>query len=148
MTIREKLEADFLVSVKSRAMDRVGVLRMLKAAIQNKQIDSKEPLTDEQVLAILKSEMKKRKDSIEQFRAGNREDLAAKEVAEIAIIQEYLPAALSIEEVTAKVTDMVAGIPETERNFGKMMGMAMKLLGTSADGTMVQQVLKSLVEKK
>ena len=129
-----------------RAKDqlRLDVLRMMKSAVKLKEVEKMKALEENEVLAVLNTLVKQRKDSIEQFRKGGREELAQKEEAEIKIIQEYLPAAASEEDIQQAVA---AAIQETGAASMKDMGKVMKatlarLAGKSADGGRVSQLVK------
>jgi uncharacterized protein YqeY len=145
MTIAEKVEKDLVAAMKAREELRLSVLRMAKTALKNKQVELGKPLTDDQALAVLRTLVKQRRDSIEQFRKGGREDLASKEEAEAAILQSYLPAEASDEEISAAVA---AAIAETgasgPQDLGKVMKAAMaRLAGKNADGKRVNQMVRA-----
>jgi len=91
MTLQQRIEQDTVAAMKERAQARLDVLRMVKAAIKNKEIDKRSPLTDAEVLQTLTTLIKQRRDSIEQFTKGNRPELAEKEAAEIKVIEGYMP---------------------------------------------------------
>jgi hypothetical protein len=130
--------------MRSKDQLRLGVLRMMKAAVKNKEIDKMKALEEGEVISVLNTLVKQRKDSIEQFRKGGREELAQKEEAEIKIIEEYLPAAASDDDIRRAVED---AIQETGAASMKDMGKVMKaaiarLAGKSADGSRVSQFVK------
>lgn len=143
MGLRENIDADLKVALKSGAKEKVSTLRMLIAALKNKQIDKRRPLTDEEVIETVRSLIKQRKDSIEQFAKGGRQDLVEKETAEAAILEAYLPQQLSREEVEVMVR---AAIAETGAQGSKDMGKVMKALipkiGGRADGKLVSELVK------
>jgi uncharacterized protein len=145
MTVVEQVEKDLVAAMKAREELRLSCLRMTKAALKNKQIELGKPLTDDQAFAVLRTLVKQRRDSVEQFRKGGREDLATKEEAESEILQAYLPAEASDEEISAAVT---AAIEETgahgPQDLGKTMKAAMaRLAGKSADGKRVSQMVRA-----
>jgi uncharacterized protein len=145
MTIVEQVEKDLVGAMKAREALRLSVLRMMKAALKNKQIELSKPLGDEEAIAVLRTLLKQRRDSVEQFRKGGREDLASKEGAEIEIVQGYLPAAASDEEIAAAVE---AAIAETgaasAKDLGKVMKAAIaKLAGKNADGRRVNEIARA-----
>jgi uncharacterized protein len=144
MSLFAQIEKDFLEAYKTRAEEKVSLLRLLKAALKNEMIElKKSELADEEVIKILKREVKKHLDSIELFSKGNREELAAKEKAELAIIKTYLPAELSEVEIKAAVLEIIQELGGASGvQFGQVMGLAMKKLGSSADGTLVSKVVK------
>jgi hypothetical protein len=143
MGLREKIDADSKDALKSGAKDKVSTLRMLIAALKNKQIDKRRPLTEEEVVETVRSSIKQRKDSIEQFAKGGRQDLVDKETAEVAVLDAYLPQQLSREEVEAMVREAIA---ETGAQGSKDMGKVMKALipkiGGRADGKLVSELVK------
>ncbi len=99
MSLVEKIHEDMVGAMKQRAVDRLSTLRMVKAALKNKEIDQRSPVTDAQAVQVLTTLIKQRKDSIEQFTKGNRPELAEKEAAEIVVIEEYMPKAAGDEEL-------------------------------------------------
>ncbi|HUX10199.1 MAG TPA: GatB/YqeY domain-containing protein [Terriglobia bacterium] len=145
MTIVEQVEKDLVAAMKAREELRLSVLRMAKTALKNKQIELGKPLTDDEAFAVLRTLLKQRRDSVEQFRKGGREDLASKEEAESEILQAYLPAEASDEEIGAAVA---AAIEETgasgPQDLGKAMKAAMsRLAGKNADGKRVSQMVRA-----
>ena len=129
---------------RSKDQLRLSVLRMMKSAVKNKEVDKMKALEESEVFAVLNTLVKQRKDSVEQFRNGGREEMAQKEEAEIKIIEEYLPAAASEEDVRRAVEE---AIQETGAASMKDMGKVMKatlarLAGKSADGSRVSQLVK------
>jgi uncharacterized protein YqeY len=144
MGLRETLDADTKQAMKSGDKDKVSTLRMLTAALKNKQIDKKRVLTDEEVLESVRSLIKQRKDSVEQFAKGNRQDLVDKETAEIVVLEAYLPQQMPREEVEALVKKVVA---ETQasgaKDMGKVMKALMPLVSGRADGKLLSELVKS-----
>jgi hypothetical protein len=145
MSIVEQVEKDLVAAMKAREELRLSVLRMTKAALMNKKLELGKPPGDAEALAILRTLVKQRHDSVEQFRKGRRDDLADKEEAEIKIIEGYMPAGASEEEIDAAVA---AAIQETAatgaKDLGKVMKAAMaKLAGKSADGKQVNAKVRS-----
>jgi uncharacterized protein len=145
MTISEQVEKDLVAAMKAREELRLSVLRMAKTALKHKQVELGKALNDDEAIAVLRTLVKQRRDSVEQFRKGGREDLAAKEEAETEILQTYLPAEASDEDVGAAVA---AAITETgasgPQDLGKVMKVAMqKLAGKNADGKRVNQTVRA-----
>jgi uncharacterized protein YqeY len=144
MTLQEKFQSHLADAMRSKDQLRLSVLRMMKSAVKNKEVDKMKALEEGEVLAVLNTMVKQRKDSVEQFRKGGREELAQKEEAEIKIIEEYLPAAASDEDIQRAVEE---AIQETGAASMKDMGKVMKatmarLAGKSADGSRVSQLVK------
>ena len=145
MTLREKIISDMTASMKAQDAPRTSTLRMVKAAMQNRQIEKGGELDDEEMGKLLRSLLKQRRDSVEQYEKGGRQDLADKEKAEIEVIEAYLPQAASREEIEAAVA---AAVTETGANSMKDMGKVMKtvqaaLAGKNADGRMLSEIVKA-----
>ena len=145
MAIVEQIEKDLVAAMKAKEGLKLSVLRMAKAALMNKKIELGKPLGDPEALAVLRTLIKQRRDSVEQFRKGKRDDLADKEEAEIKIIEGYLPAGASEEEIDAAVA---SAIQETgasgAKDLGKVMKAAMaKLAGKSVDGKHVNEKVRA-----
>ena len=144
MTLTEKVAADLTTAMKARDAGRLSALRMLKAAIMNKGVEKGRDLDDAEVLQVVSSLVKQRRDSIEQFAKAGRTDLVDKETAEIAILEHYLPPAVSPQEIDAAVA---AAIAETgaasAKDIGKVMKAVMpKLAGKGADGKTINDIVR------
>lgn len=145
MSLSEQIEKDLVAAMKARQELKLSVLRMTKAALKNKQIEFGKPLEDTDTHAVLRTLVKQRRDSVEQFRKGGREDLATKEEAEIKIVESYLPAAATDEEIEAAVT---AALAETgaggPKDMGKLMKTVMaKFAGRNVDGKRVSERVRA-----
>lgn len=146
MSLKNTLDIHLKEAMKSRDEIRLGTLRMLKSALQNKAIELKvDSLEDEDILVVIRKELKKRQDSIEQYESAGRKELADKEKEEAAILEKYLPAMLSEDDV-AKIVDEV--IASGEENFGAIMKAVMAKSQGQADGKLVQQLVKQKLEKQ
>ncbi len=150
MKLRDQINADLTAAMKAKEPLRLSVLRMMKTAVKNKEIDIRKELDDAQVIQVLSSLIKQRKDSIAQFMAGNRQDLADKESAEIKVIETYLPAAVSNDEIEA-IVDQV--IRETGASSPKDIGSVMKecmarFAGKLVDGKTVNAAVRTRLDKK
>jgi uncharacterized protein YqeY len=150
MSLKEKIDLDLKNSMKSGDKTRLNAIRSIRASLLEKEVSirvaGKGVLSDEQEIEVLVSIAKKRRDAIEQFTAGNRPDLAATELAELTVIEEYLPEPVSDDDLRAIVEDIVAKTGATSmKDIGKVMGQAMKALKGKADGTKVQEIVKSLL---
>lgn len=155
--IGDKLGADIIAAMKAKEADKLTTLRLVKAALKSKEIDKREPLTDAEEQSILTTMLKQRRESVEQFTKGNRPELAAKEEAEIVLIDAYMPKAASEDDIRAIVTGAVTQI--TDDNGGtkpgpKDMGAVMKVAqqrilasGIRADGKMVSEIVKAELAK-
>lgn len=148
MTLKEKINADLLVAMKAKENSRLDALRMLKTAVMKFEVagDKKIEATDENVLQIIGKEVKQRKDSIDAYRKGGREDLAAKEEAEMKILQTYLPAQMSEEELKSLISQTISQTNATAKDFGKVMGAVMAQVKGKADGQTVTRLVKEILK--
>jgi uncharacterized protein YqeY len=142
--LRDQVNADISSAMKAKDAARLSALRMLKAAIMNKGVEKGRDLDDAEVLQVVSTLVKQRRDSIEQFSNAGRADLVDKETAEITILDRYLPPAASAEEIDAAV---IAAIAETGAGSPKDMGKVMKavmprLAGKNADGRAVSEAVR------
>lgn len=145
MSLKETILADLTVAMKAKDPARTSTLRMLKAAMVNRRIEKGSELDEEELTKLLRSQVKQRRDSIELYLKGARHDLAAKETAEIAVIEAYLPQAASRDEIEHAVA---AAIAETGATTMKEMGAVMKatmtqLAGKNPDGRAVSEAVKA-----
>jgi uncharacterized protein YqeY len=148
MSLLQKLDDDLKRALKASDSLKVSVLRLTKAALKNRQIDKREELSDDEIISTISSLAKQRRESIELFSKGGREDLAGKERQELAILQSYLPKQLTPEELDAIIT---AAIKESSasglKEIGKVMRLVMQRVKGAADGKIVSQRVKELLEK-
>ena len=130
--------------MRSKDALRLSVLRMMKSAVKNKEVEKMKALDEAEVIAVLNSLVKQRKDSVEQFQKGGRQELADKEEAEIKIIEEYLPAAATEDEVQRAIHEAMQETGATSiKDMGKVMKATMaRLAGKTADGARVSQLVK------
>jgi uncharacterized protein len=145
MSLEQSLTADIVTAMKAKDQNRLTALRMLKTALTNKSIEKGRALEGAEELQIVSMLVKQRKDSIEQFTKGGRQDLADKEQAEILILNGYLPASASDEEVEAAVTKAIAETgAASAKDMGKVMKAAMAgLAGKTVDGKKVSETVKA-----
>ena len=146
MGIGEQVQKDMVDAMRSRDELRLSTLRMVKSALKNKEIDKRSPLDEKEAQQVLATLIKQRKDSIEQFTKGGRQELADKEAAEIKVIEAYLPKAMGEEEITAAVKATIAemGSP-TMKDMGTVMKNAMARLqatGARVEGKTVSEIVK------
>ena len=145
MALKQQIISDLTASMKAQDAPRTSTLRMVKAAVMNREIEKGSELDDDEMMKLLSSLVKQRHDSVEQYEKGGRQELAAKEKSEIEVIETYLPQAASREEVAAAVN---AAINETGASSIKEMGKVMKaaqtaLAGKNADGRMISELVKA-----
>ena len=152
MSLHEKINVDLKEALRASRSFEVGVFRFLLSSLHNKEIEKKgkglEPLlSDEDTIEVLSREAKKRKEAIEAYTKGGREDLADKETAELEIIRRYLPREMGIEEIK-KIVEAVIGRTGAEgaKDFGRVMGEAMKELKGRADASAVSELIKQKLQ--
>ena len=151
MSLTERVHQDMVAAMKAKSPDRLSTLRMMKTALKNKEIDKRAPLTDAEATQILVTMVKQRRDSIEQFTKGNRPELAAKEAAEIPIIESYMPKAAGEAEVREIIGQVIADLSAAgARPTAKEMGSVMKAVqakfqaaGLRAEGKQVSDMVKA-----
>jgi uncharacterized protein YqeY len=144
MNLRDRINDDLTAAMKAKDTLRLSVLRMIKTAVRNKEVDLRAPLEDAQVLQVLSTLIKQRKDSIEQFTRGGRADLADKEAAEIKIVEAYMPAAVSEEEIDRVVDEVVRETgAASARDVGPVMKQCMaRFAGQVVDGKRVNAAVR------
>jgi len=152
MAIRERIVADLTAAMKAKDPQRLGVVRMLKSRIMEAEVEQRGRkgqdyvLEDQECLAVIATYAKQRRDSIEAYRKGGKEDLATKEEAELAIIQQYLPAQMSADEVRRIVAAAIAEAGATSaKEMGAIMKIVMPKLKGGADGTVVNRIVRELL---
>ncbi len=146
MSLIEQIQQDITAAMKAREEQRLSTLRMVKAALKNREIEKMAPLDEKESQAVLTTLIKQRKESVEQFTKGGRQEMADKEAAEIVLIESYLPKAASEDEVAAGVKATIAemGSP-TMKDMGSVMKNAMARFngaGMRVDGKMVSEIVK------
>lgn len=148
MSLKEQITEDMKAAMRAKDSGRLATIRLLTAAIKQKEVDERIDVSDEQVLAIIEKMNKQRKDSISQFEAGGRQDLADIEKAELAILSTYMPAAMSEAEVQAEVAVAVAAVGAAgPQDMGKVMGVLKPKLAGRADMTAVSAMVKAVLSK-
>lgn len=144
MSLNDTIAADIATAMKAKDAGRLSALRMLKAAVMNKGVEKGRDLEDAEVLQVVSSLVKQRRDSIDQFAKAGRTDLVDKETAEIAVLEAYLPPAASPEEIDAAVAEAMAETgAATPKDMGKVMKAVMpKLTGKNVDGRAVNEAVR------
>lgn len=146
-----RIDHDIIAAMKARDAERTTALRMVKSALKNKEIEKRQPLTDSEAQQVLTTLIKQRRESVEQFTKGNRPELAAKETAEIALIEAYMPKAAGEDEIRQHVRQAIAELSAAGAALGpKDMGAVMRAVqariqtaGIRADGRLVSEIVKS-----
>ena len=148
MGLKERITSDMTAAMKAREAARLSTLRMVKAAVQNREIEKGGELSEEELTKALQSLVKQRRDSVEQYEKAGRAELAEKERAEIAVIEEYLPRAASREEIEQAVAEAIAEIGASSmKEMGAVMKAAQaRLAGRNADGRTVSEVVKAKLQ--
>src|SRR5450432_270151 len=144
MSLTEQVHQDMVAAMRARAELRLGTLRMMKAALKNKEIDKRAPLDEKEELQVFSTMINQRKDSIEAFEKGNRHELAKKEAEEIVIIEAYMPKAVGEEEIVAAVKATIAemGTPTMKDMGTGMKNVMAKFSGARVDGKVVSDAVK------
>ena len=149
MALKDQLDADMKTAMREKAQLRLDTIRMLKSAIKYREIELMKPLDDTGVVTVVSSEIKRRRDSIEQYRAGNRVDLAEKEETELGILQAYLPAQLSEADLKAKVEEAVKKVgAQGPKDMGAVMKALLPEVQGRADGKAVSELVKTRLSGK
>lgn len=138
--ITEKISLDLNTSLKAGDKEKVSVLRMVKAALKNEEINKRHPLSDEEAYTILEKLLKQRRDAFLLYEKGNRPELASKEKNEMTIIEAYLPKKMSEEEIKKEIINIIK--KEEDKDFGKVMGKVMSQLKGKADGSIISKIVK------
>jgi uncharacterized protein YqeY len=148
MSLQQRLDGDLKAAMKSSDSLKTSVLRMVKAAIKNKQVEKREDLSEEEIISVLSTLTKQRRESIDLFSKGGREDLAEKERQELAVLQLYLPGQLSPEDLDRIIMEAInESSAEGLKDIGKVMRLIMPRVQGAADGKVVNQRVKELLEK-
>ena len=148
MSLKEKITEDMKAAMRAKEAGKLGTIRLLTAAIKQKEVDERIEVDDAQVLAIIEKMVKQRRDSITQFEAGNRQDLADIEKAELVILGAYLPAALSETEVRAEIDAAVQSVgAKGPQDMGKVIGILRAKLAGRADMGQVSGLVKQALSQ-
>jgi uncharacterized protein YqeY len=144
--LKEKLESEMISAAKSRDKLRLSTIRMIRSSIKYKEIDSKKELADSDIVNVIVGMAKQRNDSVESFKKGGRDDLVAKEEAELIILKEFLPPQMSKEDIRAKTEEVIKNIGASGlQDLGKVMKEIMPLLQGRAQGKEVSAIVKDLL---
>ncbi len=147
-SILDQVEKDYIVSYKAKDLPKISVLRMLKSAIKNAKIEKKDNLSDQDIYKIISKEIKQRRESAEQYKTGNRLDLAEKELDEIKYFEIYLPTQLTDDEINKIIQETISSSGlDSISDFGKIMGLLIPKISGKADGSKVSALLKQILSK-
>lgn len=146
MTLKEQILEDIKYYMKEKDNVALNAVRMLKSDVKNAEIAAIKELDDEGVIKVVASSIKKRKDSAEIYIKNGRQDLAYKELAEIKVLEKYLPAQLDDEAIKAVITEVIASLDDNmKKNFGAVMKNVMAKVGSSAEGKRVSELIKGML---
>lgn len=146
MGLADRLYADLVSAMKAKDVPRRAAIRMVRAAIKNAEIEVQRSLDDDEVMNVISREVKRRKEAIELFRQGGRDDLVQEEVVQVAILEEYLPAQLSRDDITSALQEIIAETGATgPKQMGIVMKQAMARFKGEADGKLVNQIARELL---
>lgn len=146
MNLKDQLMQDMKEAMKAKQGDRLGTIRQLRSAIKNKEIELQQELDDEGILSVISTAVKQRREAAQMYHDNNRPELAAKEEAELAVLQQYLPAQLSEAEIRDIVSAVIAEMGATSmKDMGKVMPQVMAKTKGSADGKVVNQLVRELL---
>ena len=146
MILLERLDSDIKEAMKAKQEAVLSTLRLVRSAIKNKQIDTDHPMTEEEIVAIMRGMVKQYRDALADFTSAGRTDLADKQVEEIAFIERYLPAAMNQEELLTIAQKVFADMGDGPKDFGRVMGAVMKQVQGRADGAAVRSVVEQLLK--
>lgn len=149
MSLKNQIQQHLLTAMKAHEDVKVSALRMLKSAVMKFEVAGKEKIeaTDDDIIKIIKKEAKQRKDSIEQFKQGGRDDLIGQEQAELEVLETYLPAMLSEDQLREIVKQVVAEVGASSMSdMGRVMGVVMSKVGAEADGSMVKSMVQEALK--
>ena len=143
ISLNERLDQAFKEAIKGQQQTVLSTLRMLKTAVRHKEVEVMHPLTEAELLAVINSQAKQRRDSITEFSKAGRPDLASREEEELSVLLSFLPAQLSAEDVEAEVVRIIAQVGATSpKDLGKVMKTAMAELAGQTDGKVVQEIVR------
>lgn len=143
MGLKDKLNEDYIYSYKQRDVQKVAILRLVLSAIKNSEIEAKKPLEDNDIIKVLKKEIKQRQETIEGLRKAGRDSEVVQEETTISLLKNYLPAELSEDEIKRIVKEAVIEVGATDiKDLGKTIALAMKKAAGKADGSVVSRIAK------
>ncbi len=147
MSLKETLQDELKTALKAKNKTKLNTIRSIINAVKNFEINNQKELNDSEIEKIISTLVKQRKDSIEQFKQGGRDDLVSKEEEELKILMRFLPEQLSTEEIENRVKEIIAELGNvTKKDFGKVMKATMQKLQNKADGKIVNRIVKSLLQ--
>ncbi|RKQ63526.1 hypothetical protein C7457_0400 [Thermovibrio guaymasensis] len=146
MSLKERLKEDMKAALKAKDKEKLSVIRMLQALIKNAEIDKRGELTDEEIISLLQKYAKQRRESIEMYEKGGRQDLVEKEKRELEIVESYLPKQMSEEEIRELVAEVIKEVgASSPKDLGKVMQAVMPKVKGRANGSLVNRVVRELL---
>ena len=146
MSLKDQLNADMKEAMKAKQSERLGTIRQLRSAIKNKEIELGRELDDEAVIGVVGTQVKQRREAAQMYRDNQRPELAAKEEAELAVLQGYLPAQMSEDEIRQVVREVIAEVgASSPKDMGKVMPQVMARTKGAAEGKLVNQLVRELL---
>ena len=143
ISLKERLDQAFKEAIKGQKQTVLSTLRMLKTAIRHKEVEVRHPLSEAEILAVINSQAKQRRDSVAEYQKAGRQDLASKEEEELSILLSFLPAQMNPEELEAEIVRIITQVgASTPKDLGKVMKTAMAELAGRADGKVVQEIVR------
>ncbi len=143
MPLKERLDQDLKIALKSKQTNWISTIRLVKAAIINREIAVRRPLTDPELLEVVASQLKMRREALEHFRRANRDDLIEKEEAEASFLEKYLPQPLSTDEIEEEISKAIAeAVAQGPKDFGRVMKLLMPRLVGRADNRVVSEMAR------
>lgn len=143
ISLKERLDQAFKEAIKGQQKTVLSTLRMLKTAIRNKEVEVRHPLSEAEILAVINSQAKQRRDAVAEYQKAGRQDLASKEEEELSILLSFLPAQMNPEELEAEIVRIITQVgASTPKDLGKVMKTAMAELAGRADGKVVQEIVR------
>ncbi len=146
MALIEQIENDYRVAFKAHHRPKVEMLRMVKSAIKNAEIEARHNLSDDEIIVVMTKEAKRRREALAMFQAGGRQDLVEKENAELQELMYYLPNQFSDSEIASVVKQVIAELKPSPKDFGKVMGQVMQKIKGQAEGERVAAAVKALLK--
>jgi len=147
LSLKERISTDYVKAYKAKEQLEVDTLRLLKAAIKNEELKANQDLTDDDLIKVISTEIKKRKQAIESYEQADRKELADKEKQEILVLEKYLPQQLSAEELEVLVKETIAEVgAESAKDMGRVMKTLMQKVRGAADGKTVNELVRKLLD--
>ena len=148
MSLKEQIHTAMKEAMRAKEKARLGAIRLIQAEVKRIEVDERIEIDDQRLIAIMDKMIKQRRDSIAQYEAAGRQELADIEVAEIAVIQDFLPTALTEQEIDDLIRQAIVSTgAESMRDMGKVMGLATKALAGQADGKLISELVKQLLNE-